>query len=140
MDAQPCRCFSCGKVLTDHIWKTYTAAIDRGEESMDVCAKLKIRRRCCRRMLMTDVDHRDHYLKYPSFPDRIRLVGSRFAGDDVLDEEEDDEDGDAEVEPKVKPKTKSKAKVKKDEEEVKPKKAKPKAKAKTKKVEEDEEE
>ena len=93
---------------------------------MDILTKLRIRRRCCARMLMTDVNHTDDYLKYPHFPDRIRLVGSRFTGDDILDGEDDGEEspeeGDGEEEEVVKPKkakvkAKGKAKKKKDEDE-----------------------
>ena len=51
----PVRCFSCGKVI-GHMWKTYSTSVEKGENPGDVMDKLGLRRYCCRRMLLSNVD------------------------------------------------------------------------------------
>lgn len=51
----PIRCFSCGKVVADK-WTTYVKAVSNGEESGLVLDKLGLKRYCCRRMLITNIE------------------------------------------------------------------------------------
>ena len=117
MDSQPVRCFGCGKVLTNTMYVEYVSSVEAGEEPMEILTRMKIRRRCCRKMLMTDVDHRDNYLKYPTFPDRIRLVGSKFTSNDVQEESSGEEESEEEEEAPPPKKGKAKAKPKPEEDD-----------------------
>lgn len=60
----PIRCFSCGKVVGDK-WETYLEYLQ--DESMtegDALDKLKLKRYCCRRMVLTHVDLIEKFLRY----------------------------------------------------------------------------
>ncbi len=51
----PIRCFSCGRVVASDYVK-FKARVAQGENPRDVMESLGIRRYCCRRMLVTQVD------------------------------------------------------------------------------------
>ncbi len=49
------RCFSCGKVISNH-WDEYKRRVDGGEDKAVVLDDLGITRYCCRRMLLSHVE------------------------------------------------------------------------------------
>ncbi|KAH3670549.1 hypothetical protein OGAPHI_001064 [Ogataea philodendri] len=58
------RCFSCGKVVGDK-WETYLQYLQ--EDNMtegDALDRLKLKRYCCRRMVLTHVDLIEKFLRY----------------------------------------------------------------------------
>lgn len=60
----PIRCFSCGKVVGDK-WETYLEYLqDDTMTEGDALDKLKLRRYCCRRMVLTHVDLIEKFLRY----------------------------------------------------------------------------
>lgn len=65
----PVRCFSCGKVI-GHMWKTYSTSVEKGEEPGEVMNKLGLRRYCCRRMLLSNVDLIGKVIKH-SNPEKV---------------------------------------------------------------------
>ena len=104
MDFEPIRCFSCGLVFTDGMYKQYQKLlpIHGPQKSLDMIERkstfdpkakprLGLRRECCRNMLMTGVNLRETMLLYPTYPDRIQLVGAKFIND------EDDDSSDSSV-------------------------------------------
>ncbi|OUT23374.1 DNA-directed RNA polymerase I, II, and III subunit RPABC5 [Pichia kudriavzevii] len=60
----PVRCFSCGKVVGDK-WETYLSYLEDDHMSEgDALDRLKLKRYCCRRMVLTHVDLIEKFLKY----------------------------------------------------------------------------
>lgn len=60
----PVRCFSCGKVVGDK-WETYLSYLeDDNMTEGDALDRLKLKRYCCRRMVLTHVDLIEKFLKY----------------------------------------------------------------------------
>lgn len=60
----PIRCFSCGKVVGDK-WETYLEYLqDEHITEGDALDKLKLKRYCCRRMVLTHVDLIEKFLRY----------------------------------------------------------------------------
>lgn len=59
----PVRCFSCGKVIGDK-WKPYVERVSKGEKPKDVLDDLGLKRYCCRRMIITNVELIDELLTY----------------------------------------------------------------------------
>lgn len=57
------RCFSCGKVIGDK-WNDYCKYIEEGETEGAALDRLKLRRYCCRRMVLTHVDLIEKLLHY----------------------------------------------------------------------------
>jgi len=59
----PVRCFSCGQVIADKFeeYKRLVADGKSEEQALDI---LKIRKYCCRRMLLTHVECIDEVMKY----------------------------------------------------------------------------
>ena len=51
----PVRCWSCGKVVA-HLYKNYTERTTAGEDPEEVLDELKLRRYCCRRMFVGQID------------------------------------------------------------------------------------
>lgn len=49
------RCFSCNKVL-GHLWLQWERRIANGEDKASVLDDMKVKRYCCRRMLLTNPD------------------------------------------------------------------------------------
>ena len=60
----PIRCFSCGKVVGDK-WQTYLDYLqDETLSEGDALDKLKLKRYCCRRMVLIHVDLIEKFLRY----------------------------------------------------------------------------
>ncbi len=59
----PIRCFSCGKPLGG-LYKEYKERIEKGEESGKILDDLKLKRYCCRKMILTHADLIDDFMKY----------------------------------------------------------------------------
>ncbi|CAH2355732.1 DNA-directed RNA polymerases I, II, and III subunit RPABC5 [[Candida] railenensis] len=60
----PIRCFSCGKVVGDK-WESYLEYLqDDTMTEGDALDKLKLKRYCCRRMVLTHVDLIEKFLRY----------------------------------------------------------------------------
>jgi DNA-directed RNA polymerase subunit N len=59
----PVRCFSCGKVIADK-WEEFKAGVSRGEDPAKVLDSLGVKRYCCRRMFLTNVELIDESLKF----------------------------------------------------------------------------
>ena len=51
----PVRCWSCGKVLA-HVYEQYKQAVEGGEDPQSTLDDLGIKRYCCRRMFVGQVD------------------------------------------------------------------------------------
>ena len=51
----PVRCWSCGKVIA-HVYEQYKQAVDSGEDPQNTLDDLGIKRYCCRRMFVGQVD------------------------------------------------------------------------------------
>lgn len=61
----PVRCFTCCKVV-GNMWNTYQELLERGYSEGDALDALKLKRTCCRRMLLTHVNLIDKFLQYKS--------------------------------------------------------------------------
>jgi DNA-directed RNA polymerases I, II, and III subunit RPABC5 len=59
----PIRCFTCGKVIAG-LWETYKKLLSQGYSEGDALDALKIKRYCCRRMFISQVDVIDELIKY----------------------------------------------------------------------------
>ena len=64
----PVRCFTCGKVIGDK-WEDFKKEIAEGEEVGKILDELKIKRYCCRRILISHVEILEELLKYSKLPD-----------------------------------------------------------------------
>jgi len=51
----PIRCFACGSVISAK-WEEYKKRIDAGEDPKKVLDDLKVKRYCCRSMLISNID------------------------------------------------------------------------------------
>jgi DNA-directed RNA polymerase subunit N len=59
----PIRCFTCGKMIGDK-FTDFESRTKAGEDPGKVLDDLKIKRYCCRRMLISSVDLIDQVLPY----------------------------------------------------------------------------
>jgi len=59
----PIRCFTCGAVVGDK-WEDFARAVEEGENPREVLDKLRIKRYCCRRMIMSHVDMLEEILRF----------------------------------------------------------------------------
>ncbi|ODV95066.1 hypothetical protein PACTADRAFT_43263 [Pachysolen tannophilus NRRL Y-2460] len=59
----PVRCFSCGKVVGDK-WEAYLNLLKEDKTEGDALDELKLKRYCCRRMVLTHVDLIEKFLRY----------------------------------------------------------------------------
>ncbi len=59
----PIRCFTCGKLIGDK-FADFEGRVKAGEDPGKVLDDLKIKRYCCRRMLISSVDLIDQVLPY----------------------------------------------------------------------------
>lgn len=59
----PVRCFSCGKVVGDK-WELYLNLLKEDKTEGDALDELKLKRYCCRRMVLTHVDLIEKFLRY----------------------------------------------------------------------------
>ena len=60
----PIRCFSCGKLIA-HVYQPYKELLEKGETSEDAFEELGIRRFCCKRMIVSQVELLEDLLKFP---------------------------------------------------------------------------
>jgi DNA-directed RNA polymerase subunit N len=60
----PIRCFSCGQVVADK-WEEYNKRVNVDHEAAEkVLDDLEVKRYCCRRMLLGNVDLIDDIINY----------------------------------------------------------------------------
>ncbi|MCP8304677.1 MAG: DNA-directed RNA polymerase subunit N [archaeon] len=59
----PIRCFTCGSLIGDR-YEEFTKRVKEGEEPGKVLDSMGIKRYCCRRMLLSNVDIIDRVLSY----------------------------------------------------------------------------
>jgi DNA-directed RNA polymerase subunit N len=59
----PVRCFTCGKLVGDQ-WEEFTRRIKTGENASDILDSLGLKRYCCRRMLLSNVEIIDEVLRF----------------------------------------------------------------------------
>jgi DNA-directed RNA polymerase subunit N len=59
----PVKCFTCGKLVGDK-WEEFAMRIKAGENASDVLDSLDIKRYCCRRMLLSNVEIVDEVLRF----------------------------------------------------------------------------
>jgi len=59
----PVRCFTCGALIGDK-WEAFAQRVKNGEEAAQVLDDLGLKRYCCRRILLSNVDVIDEVLKY----------------------------------------------------------------------------
>ncbi len=60
----PIRCFTCGKIMAN-LWSPYQELLREGVAPGDAIRQLHVKRYCCRRMLLAQVDLIDKLLQYP---------------------------------------------------------------------------
>ena len=59
----PVRCFSCGHLVGDK-WDEFARRVKQGEKPGDVLDDLGLKRYCCRRMLLGNVEVIDDVMRY----------------------------------------------------------------------------
>nr|BAS01508.1 RNA polymerase II subunit RPB10 [Lotharella vacuolata] len=59
----PIRCFSCGKVIAG-LWNEYLSLLKIGFSEGESLDALRLKRYCCRRMLLTHIDVIEKILNY----------------------------------------------------------------------------
>ena len=59
----PIRCFTCGALVGDK-WDDFVRRVKDGENPGEVLDDLGLKRYCCRRMLLSNVEVIDEVLKY----------------------------------------------------------------------------
>ncbi len=59
----PVRCFTCGALIADK-YEEYKRRVEAGEEPGKVLDELGVKRYCCRRMFISNVDIIDQILPY----------------------------------------------------------------------------
>jgi DNA-directed RNA polymerase subunit N len=59
----PVRCFTCGKVIADK-WEEFKKEVSKGENPAKVLDSLGIKRYCCRRMFLSNVNLIEESLKF----------------------------------------------------------------------------
>jgi DNA-directed RNA polymerase subunit N len=59
----PVRCFTCGKVIADK-WEEYKREVSKGENPAKVLDSLGIKRYCCRRMFLANINLIEESLKF----------------------------------------------------------------------------
>jgi len=59
----PIRCFTCGALIGDK-WEVFARRVANGENPGKVLDDLGLKRYCCRRMLLSNVEIIDEILRY----------------------------------------------------------------------------
>ena len=59
----PVRCFICGKLIADR-WEEFAKRVKAGEQPKKVLDDIGMKRYCCRRMFISQVDVVDDLLRY----------------------------------------------------------------------------
>ncbi len=60
----PVRCFSCGKLIGD-LYEPYKEMTSKGISADEAFKKLKVRRWCCKRAIVSHIDLIDDILNFP---------------------------------------------------------------------------
>jgi DNA-directed RNA polymerase subunit N len=63
----PVRCFSCGSLVGDK-WDEFARRVKQGEKPGDVLDDMGLKRYCCRRMLLGNVEIIDDVMRYSETP------------------------------------------------------------------------
>jgi DNA-directed RNA polymerase subunit N len=58
----PVRCFTCGTLIGQK-WEEFSKRVSSGEDAGTVLTSLGLKRPCCRRMLITNVDFIDELIE-----------------------------------------------------------------------------
>ena len=66
----PVRCFTCNKVI-GNLSKPYNKALEEGQRPEEIFKNLGLKRYCCRRMLLTDVDLTQSTSEYGELPVKV---------------------------------------------------------------------
>lgn len=61
----PVRCFTCNKPI-GHLWNEYENAVKNGKEPKEILDFFKLKRYCCRRMFISNINIIDKLLMYPT--------------------------------------------------------------------------
>ncbi len=59
----PIRCFTCGKLIADK-YEPFLRRVSQGEDPDKVLDDLGLTRYCCRRMIISNIDAIDEFLKF----------------------------------------------------------------------------
>ncbi|MFH1328340.1 MAG: DNA-directed RNA polymerase subunit N [Candidatus Bathyarchaeota archaeon] len=59
----PVRCFTCGAVIGDK-WEEFAERISKNEDPKETLDNLGLKRYCCRRMLIANIEVIDEILKF----------------------------------------------------------------------------
>jgi DNA-directed RNA polymerase subunit N len=59
----PIRCFTCGSLIADK-WEEFARRVKDGENAGKVLDTLGLKRYCCRRMLLSNVELVDDIVRY----------------------------------------------------------------------------
>lgn len=62
----PIRCYSCNKVVGNKV-EDYNTLLEEGNTEKDALDKLGLKRYCCRRMILTNVEMIEKLLKYNKY-------------------------------------------------------------------------
>jgi DNA-directed RNA polymerase I, II, and III subunit RPABC5 len=65
----PIRCFTCNKIIGNK-WEPYQKFLSDGKTAGEALTILRLKRMCCRRMLLTHVDMIDDLLIYREAEDK----------------------------------------------------------------------
>ncbi len=63
----PVRCFTCGKPIGGRIYQEFQRRVQRGEDPKEVLDDLKVKRYCCRTVLLSTVVLIDEIAPYNTF-------------------------------------------------------------------------
>jgi DNA-directed RNA polymerase subunit N len=67
----PVRCFTCGNVVGDK-WEEFSLRVQQGGDAGKILDLLDVKRYCCRRILLSNVDTIDEIMKYHETDRRSR--------------------------------------------------------------------
>jgi DNA-directed RNA polymerase I, II, and III subunit RPABC5 len=68
----PIRCFTCNKVVANK-WSEYNELRSQNIELSEIFDKLGLKRYCCKRMLLTNIDLTEIIGKYDTLPEKVTL-------------------------------------------------------------------
>jgi DNA-directed RNA polymerase subunit N len=66
----PVRCFTCGALVADK-YEAFKRRVDEGEDPGKALDELNVKRYCCRRMILSNVDVIDQMLPYYEAIERL---------------------------------------------------------------------
>jgi DNA-directed RNA polymerases I, II, and III subunit RPABC5 len=74
----PIRCYTCGKV-TGNKWEPYLKLLADGLTPVEALDKLGLKRYCCRRIILTNVDFVEQLLVYPVIEnlENLKITGKK---------------------------------------------------------------